>query len=294
MDVKLNLTNSEHKDLTSYCNLNDLLISEVVKKSFKTGFNIERYGLLGAEQEKRVEVEVIREKLVEIPVEVIREVVKVEYVEVPVEKLVEVIKEVEVEKLVEVIKEVEVEKIVEVVKEVEVEKLVEVIKEVEVTKEVFVDVPVEKVVTKIEYICDNAQENELLLKIQEMENIFQDKMSKKEQELDELRQELDKQLDIPPVEKIVEVVVEKEKMVEVIVEKEKIVEVVVEKETTDHLLKSKLDALQNTLTKIRQETLDKDKKIRELEQTIQEIQKFQNNKQAVYLKGSNLDDKLYK
>ena len=300
MDIKLNLTNSEHKDLTSYCNLNDLLISEVVKKSFKTGFNIEKYGLLGTEQEKRVEVEVIREKLVEIPVEVIREVVKVEYVEVPVEKLVEVIKEVEVEKLVEVIKEVEVEKIVEVVKEVEVEKivevekLVEVIKEVEVTKEVFVDVPVEKVVTKIEYICDNAQENELLLKIQEMENIFQDKMSKKEQELDELRQELDKQLDIPPVEKIVEVVVEKEKIVEVIVEKEKIVEVVVEKETTDHLLKSKLDALQNTLTKIRQETLDKDKKIRELEQTIQEIQKFQNNKQAVYLKGSNLDDKLYK
>jgi hypothetical protein len=290
MDVKLNLTNSEHKDLTSYCNLNDLLISEVVKKSFKTGFNIEKYGLLGAEQEKRVEVEVIREKLVEIPVEVIKEVVKVEYVEVPVEKLVEVIKEVEVEKLVEVIKEVEVEKIVEVVKEVEVEKLVEVIKEVEVTKEVFVDVPVEKVVTKIEYICDNAQENELLLKIQEMENIFQNEMSKKQQELNELRQEIDK----PPVEKIVEVVVEKEKIVEVIVEKEKIVEVVVEKETTDHLLKSKLDALQNTLTKIRQETLDKDKKIRELEQTIQEIQKFQNNKQAVYLKGSNLDDKLYK
>jgi hypothetical protein len=294
MDVKLNLTNSEHKDLTSYCNLNDLLISEVVKKSFTTGFNIEKYGLLGAEQEKRVEVEVIREKLVEIPVEVIREVVKVEYVEVPIEKLVEVIKEVEVEKLVEVIKEVEVEKIVEVVKEVEVEKLVEVIKEVEVTKEVFVDVPVEKIVTKIEYICDNAQENELLLKIQEMENIFQNEMSKKEQELDEIRQELDKQLDRPPVEKIVEVVVEKEKIVEVVVEKEKIVEVVVEKEITDNSLKPKLDALQNTLTKIRQETLDKDKKIKELEQTIQEIQKFQDNKQAVYLKGSNLDDKLYK
>ena len=282
MDVKLNLTNSEHKDLTSYCNLNDLLISEVVKKSFKTGFNIEKYGLLGAEQEKRVEVEVIREKLVEIPVEVIREVVKVEYVEVPVEKLVEVIKEVEVEKLVEVIKEIEVEKIVEVVKEVE------------VTKEVFVDVPVEKIVTKIEYICDNAQENELLLKIQEMENFFQNEMSKKQQELDELRQEIDKQLDRPPVEKIVEVVVEKEKIVEVVVEKEKIVEVVVEKEITDNSLKPKLDALQNTLTKIRQETLDKDKKIKELEQTIQEIQKFQDNKQAVYLKGSNLDDKLYK
>jgi len=31
-----------------------------------------------------------------------------------------------------------------------------------------------------------------------------------------------------------------------------------------------------------------------LELTIQEIQKFQENKQAVYLKGSNLYDKLYK
>jgi hypothetical protein len=111
-------------------------------------------------------------------------------------------------------------------------------------------------------------------KTTEMENIFQDKMSKKDEELDRLRQELDKQLDRPPVEKIVEVVVEKE--------------------STDNSLKPKLDALQNTLAKVRQETLEKDKKIRELEQTIQEIQKFQDNKQAVYLKGSNLDDKLYK
>jgi hypothetical protein len=163
-------------------------------------------------------------------------------------------------------------------------------------------VPVETIVTKIEYISDKTSENELLLKIQqlesegqvfstklqecndeigifstkttEMENIFQDKMSKKDEELDRLRQELDKQLDRPPVEKIVEVVVEKE--------------------STDNSLKPKLDALQNTLAKVRQETLEKDKKIRELEQTIQEIQKFQDNKQAVYLKGSNLDDKLYK
>jgi hypothetical protein len=49
---------------------------------------------MGGIQEKRVEIEVIREKRVEIPVEVIKEVVKIEYVEVPVE----VIKEVVVEK----------------------------------------------------------------------------------------------------------------------------------------------------------------------------------------------------
>jgi ElaB/YqjD/DUF883 family membrane-anchored ribosome-binding protein len=104
----------------------------------------------------------------------------------------------------------------------------------------------------------------------ENENIFHYKMSKKDEELDELRRTLDEHLAKPTVE------------------------VVVEKETTDNLSKSKLDALQNTLAKVRQETLEKDKKIKELEQTIQEIQKFQENKQAVYLKGSNLDNKLYK
>jgi predicted RNase H-like nuclease (RuvC/YqgF family) len=95
MEVKLNLSNTEHKELISYCNLNDLLVSEVVKKSFTTGFNIERYGLL-SEGAKVIEKEVERivEKRIEVPVEVIKEVVKIEYVEVPVE----VIKEVIVEK----------------------------------------------------------------------------------------------------------------------------------------------------------------------------------------------------
>ena len=246
------LTKDELKDLESYCALNKFNVDEIIKSSFKQGFSIEKYGLLeniGGIQEKRVE----------IPVEVIKEVVKIEYVEVPVEKIVEVIKEVIVEK--------------------------------EVIKEIIKEVPVEKIVT----IYDNSSENELLLKIQQLEqefstktteigiirqefsnitteneNIFHYKMSKKDEELDELRRTLDEHLAKPPVE------------------------VVVEKETTDNLSKSKLDALQNTLAKVRQETLEKDKKIKELEQTIQEIQKFQENKQAVYLKGSNLDNKLYK
>jgi len=298
MNITLELDSKEYKDLTRYCELNKFIPEDIVKKSYLEGFMIEKYGLLnsGGVQEKQVVKEVIVEKRVEIPVEVLKEVVKIEYVEVPVEKI--VTKEVTVEKLVEVIKEVPidrvVEKIVEVTKEIPVEKVV--------IKEVVKEVPVEIVVTKTEYISDDTKTNELLLKIQqlesdkqlfstktqelegevqkfstittEMENIFQNKMSKKEQELDGLRQTLDELLDRPPVEKIVEVVVEKE--------------------ITDNSSKSKLDALQNTLAKVRQETLEKDKKIRELEQTIQEIQKFQDNKQAVYLKGSNLDDKLYK
>jgi hypothetical protein len=278
MNLTLELDSNQYKDLTRYCELNKFIPEEIAKKSYLEGFMIEKYGLLGntgGVQEKQVEIEVIREKRVEIPVEVIKEVVKVEYVEVPIEKIVTVEKP--VEKLVEVIKEVP----VEVIKEVQVEKIVEVIKEV----------PVEKIVT----IYDNSSENELLLKIQQLEqefstktteigiikqefstitteneNIFHYKMSKKDEELDELRRTLDEHLAKPPVE------------------------VVVEKETTDNSSKSKLDALQNTLAKVRQETLEKDKKIKELEQTIQEIQNFQENKQAVYLKGSNLDDKLYK
>ena len=118
MEIKFNVSNTEHKELVSYCNLNDLLVSEVVKKSFTTGFNIERYGLLseGAKVIEK-EVEKIVEKRIEIPVEVIKEVIKIEYVEVPVEVIKEVEKIVEVP--VEVIKEGEV---VEVIREVIVEK----------------------------------------------------------------------------------------------------------------------------------------------------------------------------
>jgi hypothetical protein len=270
MNITLELDSKQYKDLTRYCELNKFIPEDIVKKSYLEGFSIEKYGLLGnmgGIQEKRVEIEVIREKRVEIPVEVIKEVVKIEYVEVPVEVIKEVFVEVPVEK--------------------------------EVVKEVVKQVPVETIVTKIEYISDKTSENELLLKIQqleqefstktteigiireefstittEMENIFQDKMSKKDEELDRLRQELDKQLDRQPIEKIVEVVVEKE--------------------ITDNSLKPKMDALQNTVQKLKLDNIEKDKKIKELESAITDIQKFQENKPAVYLKGSNLDNKLYK
>jgi len=90
--------------------------------------------------------------------------------------------------------------------------------EIEVIREIRVEVPVEviKEVEKIVYTSDDTQVNELLLKIEqlngeisiktteigiiredfstkteEMENIFQNEMSKKDVELDELRQKLD-------------------------------------------------------------------------------------------------------
>ena len=269
MEYKLNLSTTENKDLISYCNLNDLRISEVVKKSYLEGFNIERYGLLntGGIREKQVEKEVIVEKRVEIPVEVIKEVVKIEYVEV--EKPVEVIKEVVK------IEYVEVEKPVEVIKEVAEIEYVVAIKEV----------PVEKIV----YVTDQEEMNS---KIFQKEQEFEEQrqiFSTKTQELENIFHNEKKEL----LSKIQELETKGPEVKEIIREIEVIKEIVIEKEG-DSSLKPKLEALQSTVQKLKQDNIEKDKKIREYEQTIQDIQKFQEEKKAMFLRGSNLDDKLYK
>jgi hypothetical protein len=255
MEIKINLSTAEHKDLLSYCNLNDLLISSVVKDSFTTGFNIERYGLLntGGIREKQVEKEVIVEKRVEIPVEVIKEVVRIEYVEV--EKPIEVIKEVTVDRIVE--------KVVEVIKEVPVEKIVYVTDQEEMNSKIF----------------QKEQEFE------EQRQIF----STKTQELENIFHNEKKEL----LSKIEELETKGPEVKEIIREVEVIKEIVIEKEG-DSNLKPKLEALQSTVQKLKQDNIEKDKKIREYEQTIQDIQKFQEEKKAMFLRGSNLDDKLYK
>ena len=220
---------------------------------FEQGYNIEKYGLLGktgGEQEKRVEKEVIREKRVEIPVEVIKEVIKTEYIEVPVEKIVEVIKEVVVEKVVE--------KPIEIIKEIPVDRVV--------IKEVIKEVPVEKIVT----IYDNSSENELLLKIQQLEN--------RPPQIVEVEKEV-------IVEKIVEV--EKNVEVEKIVEVEK--EVIVEKLIVDD--KQKL--LQQTLQTLRGQLNLKDEEIKKLKSDVEYL-KGEIDKPATYLRSSNLKDNLYK
>ena len=278
---ELVLTKEELADLQTFCKLNKLEINDVIASAFRQGYRIEKYGLLGTPgvvQEKVIEKEVIVEKRVEVPVEVIIEKPVIQYVEV--EK--EIIKEIPVDRVVE--------KIVEVTKEIPVEKVV--------IKEVIKEIPIEKVVEKEIFITDDNQVNELLFKIQqletdkelfstktrelegevqkfstiktEIENIFQNKMSKKEEELDELRHSLDILRQTPPVEKIVEVVIEK---------------------PVDD---SKSQKLQETLAKLRQDILDKDKKISDLELKISELMGLQQEKKALYLKGSNLDDKLYK
>ena len=279
MEYKLNLSNTENKDLTSYCNLNDLRISEVIKKCYLEGFNIERYGLLntGGIREKQVEKEVIVEKRVEIPVEVIKEVVRIEYVEVekPVEKIVE--KEV----IKEIIKEVPVDRVIE--------KIVEVIKEIPVEKVVIKDVIKEVLVEKIVYVTDQEEMN---TKIFQKEQEFEEQrqiFSTKTQELENIFHNEKKEL----LSKIQELETKGPEVKEIIREVEVIKEIVIEKEG-DSSLKPKLEALQSTVQKLKQDNIEKDKKIREYEQTIQDIQKFQEEKKAMFLRGSNLDDKLYK
>jgi ElaB/YqjD/DUF883 family membrane-anchored ribosome-binding protein len=168
--------------VSAFCESKEIKdVDNFIYLCFKQGFDIRKYGLLGetgGEQEKWVEKEIIVEKRVEVPIEVIKEVEKI--VEVP----------------------------VEVIKEVPVEKVV--------IKEVIKEIPVDIVVEKIIQTSDDTQVNELLSKIdqlngeisiksleidnirqefstktEEMENIFQNEMSKKDEELDELRRNLD-------------------------------------------------------------------------------------------------------
>ena len=251
----LNVNSKYENDILHYCKINNIEdVSMFVTQCFKQGFDIKKYGFLGNslnEGEKHLKTEVIGEKRIEIPVEVI--------------------------------KEVEV-KVIEYVDR-------------EVVKEVLVEVPKEKIVTKIEYISDKKSENELLLKIQELEQtifhlnddleserqefstktekmskIFQDEMSNKDDNLDELRHKLDVMLDELTKEK----------------EKNNVVEIPVELNTDN----PKQKMLESTLQNLRKELSQKNQTIDELIQKNKLLESQLNNKNAVYLKGSNLNERI--
>ena len=100
VEINFLIDKTEYTDLIEYCNLNKFDLNEVIQRSFKMGFSIEKYGLLNQSSMEQIKyVEVLKE--------------------VPVEK--EVIKYIEVEKPIEIIKEVEVIKEIQVVKETPVE-----------------------------------------------------------------------------------------------------------------------------------------------------------------------------
>ena len=222
---QIKLTSNQLKSVQEYCKLNNIEdVDKFISKCYTEGFNINKYGLLGDDSgktgivgEKQVEIEVIREIRVEVPVEVIKEV--------------EVIRE--------VIKEVP----VETIKEVEVIKYVD--------REVIVEVPV----PIIDKIGDETQVNELLLKIQQLENR-------------------------PP--EIVEIIKEVQVIKEVSVEK------VVEVEKSN----DKMTMLQETLQTLRKELNSKTDEIKQLKEINKQLESIKLSQGAVYMKGSNLNENL--
>ena len=164
------------KSLSEYCKLNNVEdVDGFIKKCFESGFNIEKYGLLGKTlnegkkdlktdnegekdltdtrktcgiEEKRAEIEVIREIRVEVPVEVIKEV----------------------------------EKIV---------TKIEYISDKSGESELFGKI--EQLNENIFHLNEELDKERQIFstKTEEIENIFHYEMSKKESELDELRRNLD-------------------------------------------------------------------------------------------------------
>ena len=219
----------------SFCKLNNIDdVDSFIKNVFQEGFNIKKYGLLGKTlnegekdlmdprktggiEEKRVEIEVIREIRVEVPVEVIKEV----------------------EKIVEVINEVE--KIIYTTDDIQINELGGKIAKLEEERQIFS--------TKIANLEEERQI--FSTKTEEMENNFQNEISKKDKELGDLRQKLD-----------------------------------------DPVTNNNINMLQNTLQKLRGELLDKNKKIKELEQINKGLSDNQQISGAYLLRGSNLNKRI--
>jgi hypothetical protein len=289
----INLNRKQIKDVSEFCKLNNIEdIESFLQDCLTHGYEIEKFGLLDGSEPRVIEKEV--EKIV------YKEIEKV--VEVPVIEYVDVVKEVPVEKVIEVIKEVPVEKVVEITKEVPVERVF--VKEVPVEVVVEKQVPVEVIVEKEVYITDDEQvkelggkiaelgneKNELLSKIQQLENERQ-LFSTKEGDLEEKVQEFSTKM------KEMEIIFQQDKeksdtqiseLIRRLDEEKSKPPVVVEKTTTDP---AKQKALEETIQKLRTELQLKNKEIKTLNDTIQEMQTIR-GKQGVFLDGSNLNRTL--
>jgi predicted RNase H-like nuclease (RuvC/YqgF family) len=219
----LNVNPKYENDILQYCKLNNIEdVSLFVTQCFKQGFDIKKYGFLGKtlnEGEKHLKTEVIVEKRIEIPVEVIKEV--------PVEV-----------------------KVIEYV-----------------DREIIKEVPVEKIVTKIEYISDKTSEDELLLKIQQLEDTLfhlNEDFELERQEFSSKTQEMEKNFQDRMSNKIEEV----------------------------DKPENKMYLLQETLQKLRKENNDKNSEIQKLNDIINELELTLKSTGAVFMKSSNMNDNL--
>ena len=215
------LNNKIMQTVSAYCSANNIEnVDDFVYKCFKQGFDIEKYGFLGKtlnEGEKDLKTGGIEEK------QVIKEVIVEKRVEVP----------------------------VEVIKEIPVEKVV--------IQEVIKEVPIDRVIEKEIYITDDTQVNELLLKIQQLEQ----EISTKTTEIDTIRQEFST----------------------------KTQEMENNFQNTDN---DKLQMLQQTIANLNVEIRDLKIKNKELENKILNQPKIDNQMNARFHGGSNLNDNLYR
>ena len=207
--------------VSAFCDANNIEDKDdFIYLCFKQGFDIKKFGLLGETlnegekhlktggiEEKRVEIEVIREIRVEVPVEVIKEV----------------------------------EKIIYTTDDIQINELGGKIAKLEEERQIFS--------TKIAKLEEERQI--FSTKTEEMENNFQNEISKKDKELGDLRQKLD-----------------------------------------DPVTNNNINMLQNTLQKLRGELLDKNQKIKELEQINKGLSDNQQTSGAYLLRGSNLNKRI--
>jgi hypothetical protein len=180
MKTQIITNDSFYIDIVRFCEKNGIEdIDEFISQCLKSGFFIEKYGLLNDDAENYTQQkEIIVEKIIEVPVDrIVEKIVEVDRI---IEKIVEVPVDRIVEKIVEVIKEIPIHK--EVIKEVPSNHVrveireVEVIKEVPIIKEVFVlkEVLVNNVELENQYNDLNVKFNNLVNELNKKNKILED------------------------------------------------------------------------------------------------------------------------
>jgi hypothetical protein len=72
--LTIELEETDYKDFVRFCDINGYDESKKLKQCFTKGYNIEKYGLLSEPESKIIEKEIITEKIIEKPIEIIKEV----------------------------------------------------------------------------------------------------------------------------------------------------------------------------------------------------------------------------
>jgi hypothetical protein len=155
---------------------------------------------------------------------------------------------------------------IEVIREIRVEVPVEIIKEVEVIKEVIVEKEVIKEVEKIVTITNNEELEEKIFQLnndlESERKIFSTKTEEMENSFQKEMSKKDKELDE------------------------------VRRNLDEKLDDTNQKMLQETLQKLRKEISDKNEKIKNLEKINQDLQNTKNPLKAIFMRGSNLNDRI--